>query len=133
MLVTTGEHEATRWGFRMLLEMGCCDIVQPDVGWCGGLTQLGRVPDPARVHKALVVPHGSSVYSYHFVATRQNSPFAEFLMMAPEADRVVPMFAPQLLGEPVPKNGRIKLSELDKPGFGVELNREVKLHRPYPR
>ena len=30
-------------------------------------------------------------------------------------------------------NGRIKLSELDKPGFGVELNRDVKLHRPYPR
>ena len=24
-------------------------------------------------------------------------------------------------------------SALDKPGFGVELNREVKLHRPYPR
>ena len=22
---------------------------------------------------------------------------------------------------------------LDKPGFGVELNREIKLHRPYPR
>src|SRR3546814_15257863 len=25
MLVTTGEHEATRWGFRMLLEMECAD------------------------------------------------------------------------------------------------------------
>jgi L-rhamnonate dehydratase len=28
MMVTTGEHEATRWGFRMLLEMGCCDLVR---------------------------------------------------------------------------------------------------------
>jgi L-rhamnonate dehydratase len=37
------------------------------------------------------------------------------------------------LGEPVPKGGRIKRSELDKPGFGVELNPAVKLHRPYPR
>ena len=37
MLVTTGEHEATRWGFRMLLEMECADILQPDVGWCGGI------------------------------------------------------------------------------------------------
>jgi L-rhamnonate dehydratase len=54
-------------------------------------------------------------------------------MMAPKADQVVPMFHPQLLGEPVPQNGRIKASALDKPGFGVELNREVKLHRPYPR
>jgi L-rhamnonate dehydratase len=43
------------------------------------------------------------------------------------------MFAPQLVGEPVPENGRIRLSALDKPGFGVELNREVRLDRPYPR
>ena len=43
LLVTTGEHEATRWGFRMLLEMECCDIIQPDVGWCGGLTELLKI------------------------------------------------------------------------------------------
>ena len=59
MLVTTGEHEATRWGFRMLLEMECCDIIQPDVGWCGGVTELikisaladaqGRADGPARI------------------------------------------------------------------------------------
>jgi L-rhamnonate dehydratase len=53
-------------------------------------------------------------------------------MMSPKADHVVPQFAPQLLGEPVPENGRMKVSALDKPGFGVELNREVKLLRPYP-
>ncbi|HEY6816775.1 MAG TPA: L-rhamnonate dehydratase [Croceibacterium sp.] len=131
MLVTTGEHEATRWGFRMLLEMECCDIVQPDVGWCGGLTELTRIADLADSYGKLVVPHGSSVYSYHFVATRHNSPFAEFLMMAPKADEVVPMFAPQLLGEPVPTNGRLRTSVLDKPGFGVELNRDIPLHRPF--
>jgi L-rhamnonate dehydratase len=131
LLVTTGEHEATRWGFRMLLEMGCCDIIQPDVGWCGGLTELVKISALADSHGALVIPHGSSVYSYHFVATRHNSPFAEFLMMAPKADHVVPMFHPQLIGEPVPLNGRLKLS--DAPGFGVELNRDIGLHRPYPR
>jgi len=131
MMVTTGEHEATRWGFRMLLEMGCCDIIQPDVGWCGGITELLKISALADAHNALVIPHGSSVYSYHFVATRQNSPFAEFLMMAPKADEVVPMFHPQLLGEPVPENGRMRLSRLDKPGFGVELNPECALHRPY--
>jgi L-rhamnonate dehydratase len=129
MLVTTGEHEATRWGFRMLLEMGCCDIIQPDVGWCGGMTELQKIAALADSRGVMVIPHGSSVYSYHFVITRHNSPFAEFLMMAPAADRVVPMFHPQLVGEPVPVNGRLKLS--DSPGFGVELNRSIALHRPY--
>ncbi|PSJ38980.1 L-rhamnonate dehydratase [Allosphingosinicella deserti] len=131
MLVTTGEHEATRWGFRMLLEMECCDIIQPDVGWCGGITEMIKISALADARGKLVVPHGSSVYSYHFVITRHNSPFAEFLMMAPKADAVVPMFHPQLLGEPTPENGRMRASALDKPGFGVELNRDIALHRPY--
>jgi L-rhamnonate dehydratase len=132
MMVTTGEHEATRWGFRMLLEMECCDIIQPDVGWCGGITELLKISTLADAHGKLVVPHGSSVYSYHFVITRHNSPFAEFLMMHPEATEVVPMFSPQLLGEPVPTDGHLKVSQLDKPGFGVELNPAITLHRPYP-
>lgn len=129
MLITTGEHEATRWGFRMLLEMGCCDIIQPDVNWCGGITELIKISALADAHGALVVPHGSSVYSYHFVVTRHNSPFAEFLMMAPQADRVVPMFTPLLLDEPVPVNGRLKVP--DTPGFGVRLNPDCKLQRPH--
>ncbi|MDF0506461.1 L-rhamnonate dehydratase [Burkholderia cenocepacia] len=129
MMVSTGEHEATRWGFRMLLEMGCCDLIQPDVGWCGGITELIKISALADAHNVMVVPHGSSVYSYHFVVTRHNSPFAEFLMMAPKADEVVPMFTPLLLDEPVPVNGRMKVP--DRPGFGVRLNPECALVRPY--
>lgn len=131
MLVNTGEHEATRWGFRMLMEMDCCDIIQPDVGWCGGVTELIKISALADAYGKQVIPHGSSVYSYHFVATRHNSPFAEFLMMAPEADRVVPMFNPLLLDEPVPERGHLRVSALDQPGFGVRLNPEVNLVRPY--
>ncbi|RFC91572.1 L-rhamnonate dehydratase, partial [Klebsiella pneumoniae] len=33
--------------------------------------------------------------------------------------------------EPVPERGRIHKSVLDKPGFGVELNRDCNLKRPY--
>lgn len=130
MLTSTGEHEAGRLGFRMLLEMGCADILQPDVGWCGGLTELLKIAALADAHGKLVVPHGSSVYSYHFVITRHNSPFAEFLMMAPKADKVVPMFSPLLLDEPVPSGGRLRLP--DTPGFGVRLNPECALSRPFP-
>jgi hypothetical protein len=40
------------------------------------------------------------------------------------------MFHPQLIGEPVPEKGRLRASALDKPGFGVELNRDI--HAPSP-
>jgi L-rhamnonate dehydratase len=129
LLVTAGEHEATRWGFRMLFEMHCCDVVQPDVGWCGGLSELMKISALADAHSIPVVPHGSSVYSYHYVVTRPSSPFAEFLMMAPKSDVVVPMFTPLLLDEPVPINGRMKVP--DRPGFGVRLNPDCTLQRPY--
>ena len=129
MMVATGEHEATRWGFRLLLEMECADILQPDVSWCGGITELLKISALADAAGKLVVPHGSSVYSYHFVITRHNSPFAEFLMMAPGADVVTPMFSPLLLDEPVPTNGRLKVPET--PGFGVRLNPQCALNRPY--
>ncbi|MGV8882460.1 MAG: L-rhamnonate dehydratase [Rhodoglobus sp.] len=128
MLVTTGEHEATRWGFRQLLETGV-DIIQPDVGWCGGITELIKISALADAHGALVIPHGSSVYSYHFVVTRTNSPFAEFLMMHETAEEIVPMFSPLLLGEPVPVNGKLVVPET--PGFGVELNPAIERFRPY--
>jgi L-rhamnonate dehydratase len=129
MMVTTGEHESTRWGFRLLLEMECADIIQPDVGWCGGMSELLKISALADARGVMVVPHGSSVYSYHFSITRHNSPFAEFLMMAPGADEITPMFSPLLLDEPVPQNGLMKLP--DTPGFGVRLNPQCGLRRPY--
>ena len=42
LLITTGEHEYTRYGFRQLLERKCCDMIQPDITWCGGVTEARR-------------------------------------------------------------------------------------------
>jgi L-rhamnonate dehydratase len=129
--VATGEHEATVWGFRHLIEMECCDLLQPDVGWCGGISELVRICDMADAAGKMIIPHGSSVYSYHFVTTRHNSPFAEFLMMSPKADRIIPMYDPLLIGEPLPVNGRLVVP--DTPGFGVSLNPDLTYSRPHAR
>jgi L-rhamnonate dehydratase len=130
MMVSTGEHLGTLDSFRTLSQTGI-DIMQPDVGWCGGLTTLREVAAIAKSRGQLVVPHGSSVYSHHAVITFTNSPFSEFLMTSPDCATLRPQFDPLLLGEPVPIDGRIHKSVLDEPGFGVELNPECKLTRPY--
>lgn len=82
--------------------------------------QLGFIGGKMPLH------HGPAV---HFVVTCHNSPFAESLMMAPAADRVVSMFTPLLLDEPVPVNGRLQVPDL--PRFGVRLNPQCALQRPY--
>ena len=120
--VTTGEHEATRWGFRMLLEYCDVDVVQPDVGWCGGLTELIKIGNLAEAYGKYVIPHGSGPYSQQYVCTKVNSPFTEWVMISAKADQVVPQYYPLLEGETIPVNGKVKVP--DTPGFGVELNKK---------
>lgn len=125
VMVTGGEHEATRYGFRMLIEDCDLDVIQPDVGWCGGMTELVKIGNMAEAHGKLIIPHGSGPYSYHYVTTKLNSPITECLMMAPAADHVIPQYYPLIKDEPVPVNGRLRVG--DKPGFGVELNKDKRL------
>ena len=63
VMLTTGEHEYTRYGYRKLLESKCCDVLQPDITWMGGLTEARRVVALASAYDIPVIPHGSSVYS----------------------------------------------------------------------
>jgi len=130
-LLTTGEHEYTRYGFRRLLENKCCDLLQPDVTWCGGITEARRVVAMASSYDIPCIPHGSSVYSYHLQFAFQNCPIAELIMMAPEADEIVPYFGKLLTDEPLPVNGYVDVPA-DKPGFGVTLNKEeLTFNRPF--
>ena len=129
LALATGEHESTRWGFRLLAEQGCADLLQPDIAWCGGLTELVRVARIADEHGLLLVPHGSSVYSYHFCATRPETPFCEFALLDPAGTELTPQLAPLLVGEPLPEGGHVELP--DAPGFGVDLDRGLELGRPY--
>ena len=46
---------------------------------------------------------------------------------APDGKSVQPPFGNLFLNEPLPLNGRIEAEALNKPGFGLELNPEVKL------
>ncbi len=129
--LTTGEHEAGFDGFRLLVDMSCCDAVQPDLRWCGGLTEALRIAAYADDHAVQVLPHVSSVYAYHLVFTRPATPYAEFLMSSPDGTTVQPYFGALLVDEPVPVGGRMRLSALDRPGFGIELAPGTRLERPF--
>jgi L-alanine-DL-glutamate epimerase-like enolase superfamily enzyme len=48
----------TRHEFRTLIEAARPDIVQPDVGWVGGITEMGEIAAVARAAGVRLVPHG---------------------------------------------------------------------------
>ncbi|KAK4171507.1 putative dehydratase [Triangularia setosa] len=119
---TTGEHEYSRYGFRKLIEGRNIDIIQPDVMWLGGMTELLRVAAMASAYDIPVVPHASGPYSYHFVISQPNTPFQEYLANSPDGKSVHPVFGDLFVDEPIPTNGFLTAADLDKPGFGLTLN-----------
>ena len=121
IMLTTAEHEYTRYGYRQLIKDKSVNILQPDISWLGGMTEARRVVAMASAHDILVIPHGSAMYSYHLQYAFRNCPMAEFLNLSPKSDQIVPLFGGLFHDEPLPKDGFIDLP--DRPGFGVTLNR----------
>ena len=122
---TTGEHEYTRYGFRPLIEGRLLDILQPDVMWVGGLTELLRIAAHAAAYDVPVVPHGSGPYSYHFIASQTGPAFCEYVAASADGQSIAPVFGALFDGEAVPHNGKLRLD--DAPGFGMVLAGQVDL------
>ncbi|TNY17965.1 putative racemase [Rhodotorula diobovata] len=100
---TTGEHEYSRYGFRKLIEDRSVDILQPDVMWLGGLTELLKVSAQAAAY---------DVPSFRTALVH--------IANSPDGKSIAPVFGNLLLDEPVPHGGFIEVG--DAPGFGLELN-----------
>jgi L-alanine-DL-glutamate epimerase-like enolase superfamily enzyme len=55
--IAAGERIYTRWGYRPFFEDGSLDVIQPDIGLCGGLTETKKVCDMAHVYDVTVQIH----------------------------------------------------------------------------
>jgi L-alanine-DL-glutamate epimerase-like enolase superfamily enzyme len=113
-------HECREW-----LERGRVDVLQPDAGRCGGLTELRRIAELAELYGALVVPHGwktgiTAAASRHFQAATANAPLVEAL--SPHLYES-PLRAELVRPEPELRDGEIPLPTA--PGLGVELVEEA--------
>jgi L-alanine-DL-glutamate epimerase-like enolase superfamily enzyme len=76
------EHEYTRWGFKRFIEKDALDIIQPDIYWCGGLSETLKIAAYASVHDLITIPHGHSTpITIHFSAAQSpiHTPCQEYL------------------------------------------------------
>jgi len=88
--IATGEHEYGRYGFRYLMEANGASIWQPDIQWCGGLTELRRISAMASAYDIPVIPHGGGLNgSIHFTIANVNAPWAELFLPAPGGPKEV--------------------------------------------
>ena len=126
--IALGEWQNTRFEFLEFMNAKAVDVVQPDVGRVGGLTEAKRVAMHARDRGLVVVPHcwKSAIgiaASAHLAAVAPTCTYIEFLPreLADSALRR------DLCSVELPVvDGRIPLPTA--PGLGVTLNEEA-LHR----
>jgi L-rhamnonate dehydratase len=119
------EMAATADECREWLERGQVDVLQPDVGRCGGLTELRRIAELAAWAGAVVVPHAwktgiTVAAAAHFHAATANAPFIELLSPALFDS---PLRAELTRPEPELEDGTLPLPAT--PGLGIELVEEA--------
>ena len=117
--IATGEDHHTRIPFRQLVENRCVDVVQPDLHWCGGMTEAVKIHHIAEAAGIKSSPHGgcNSAYGQHFCYAMPECTLCEFHLSTPVG---VPLEeVARLPGVPVPKDGYLVPS--DAPGFGMDI------------
>src|SRR3984885_5946298 len=111
------EHEYTRWGFKRFIDAGALDILQPDIYWCGGLSEVLKIAAYASVHDMMVIPHGHSTPAgLHFSLAQSPllTPIQEYLVKWNAINQ-------HFLANPItPQHGEFALPTL--PGLGMDLD-----------
>ena len=115
--ISGGEHEYTRWGLKQLMDAGACDVLQPDIYWAGGISEMMKITALASAYDLPVIPHGHSTpASAHFIAAwpEPTCPLLEYLIKWNEIHQF-------FLATPLkPVNGIVTLPTT--PGLGMELD-----------
>jgi L-rhamnonate dehydratase len=119
--IATGEHVYGRYEFRNLLQHNGAEIWQPDIHWCGGLTELRKIAALAAAYDIPVIPHVGGVSDcIHFIMATSNAPWAELFMPPPGGPReVYQRWEEDNLITRVPEG--IYTRPSDEPGFGWDL------------
>ena len=126
--IAAGERHANIYGVRELIEREIIDVVQPDTGRAGGLSQMKKIAGLAESHFISMAPHDGSLgpvaemAAVHLMATIPN-----FLILEHLADDV-PQRYEVMIGQPEIKEGHIIVP--DTPGLGIDIVEEAIINYP---
>ncbi len=117
--IAAGERVFTRWGFRPFLEDHIIDLIQPDLGTCGGMSECKKICDMGHVYDTTCQVHvcGGPIMtaaSLQLEAAIPNFAIHELHRYALlEGNRATCKY------DYLPENGKYTIPDL--PGIGQEL------------
>jgi galactonate dehydratase len=116
--LATGERDRTIWEVREILEAQVIDILQPDVGHTGGLTQFRKIATLCEAHHVPVAPHCTMSY-LGLTASLHASACVPYFLIHEGYDGVLPDGIANKNWE-MDDEGYTSLPE--GPGLGVEID-----------
>jgi L-alanine-DL-glutamate epimerase-like enolase superfamily enzyme len=116
--IATGEIAQTRHEFRQLLNEHAADILQPDAGVIGGVTEWIRVARAAEVQGIPVAPHWHANLHVHLAAASPNCFTIEHFALQKDIYNFERLLTPE--SRLVPADGFITVP--DRPGLGIEFD-----------
>ena len=129
--LATGERIFTKWGFREILEKHAAMILQPDVCYAGGITELRVIAGMAEAYYSPIAPHNPQG-PISLAASLQVAASVPNFLIQERGD----MEHANLLAKPLPsvKNGHRELPT--EPGLGITIDEnklmaQVGEPRPY--
>ena len=116
--IATGERVFTKWGFREILEKNAAMILQPDVNYAGGITELRLIAGMAEAYYAPIAPHNPNG-PCSLAASLQVAACIPNFMVQERGDR-----EHELLAEPLPpvKDGYRPIPT--GPGLGITIDED---------
>lgn len=121
--IAGGERLYTRYQFRPYLEQQALDIIQPDIGMTGGLTEAKKIASHAETYNICCQPHNSSGPISTAVAVQLDACMTNFIIQ-----EIFPFFSDGRYNivdnayEQKIQNGYITIS--NRKGLGIELDEE---------
>jgi galactonate dehydratase len=118
--IASGERLATKYEFSQLLEKQAAQIIQLDVGQCGGILESKKIAGMAEAHFAMIAPHMYVGPISAAAAVQLDTCSPNFLIQEWNVNDL----HSEIFVEPITfENGTI--TPPTGPGLGVELNEEV--------
>ena len=122
--IAAGERLYTRYGFRAYIESQAIDILQPDVGLAGGLTEAKKIAAYAETYDLHVQPHHCASPISTAASVQLDACITNFVIQEWRPYWESPIM--DLVEEPLDTQAVAGyLTVPDKPGLGVTLNEDA--------
>ena len=127
--IAAGERIYSRWGYAPYFIDNSIQMIQPDVGNCGGLTEAKKICDMAYAFDVGVQCHACGSPLSNVVALHLEAVIPNFVIHEHHAVNLTPYNKAYCEYDYQPVNGKYKIPEL--PGLGNSFTREAIDHALY--